>query len=134
MDLKFTYNKIAEDWFKDHDQDTWWQPGTDKFLSFLSKDDSILDIGCGAGQKTRYIHKLGYKIIGLDFSEKMIEVAKRQAPDITFGVADIYEIDKYPQTFDAVFVQAVLLHIPKSRIVEVINKMLSVLNKGGIYL
>ena len=39
MDLRSTYNKIAEDWFKDHHQDTWWQEGTEKFLEALGGTD-----------------------------------------------------------------------------------------------
>ena len=35
MDLKSTYNKIAENWDKDHKKDTWWISGTDKFISLL---------------------------------------------------------------------------------------------------
>ena len=27
MNLKETYNKIAEDWFKDHKSDNWWIEG-----------------------------------------------------------------------------------------------------------
>ncbi|MFZ3020015.1 MAG: class I SAM-dependent methyltransferase [Minisyncoccia bacterium] len=132
MDLKSTYNKIAEDWFRDHDADTWWYSGTDKFLSLLPKDATILDIGCGAGQKTRYISKKGYKVIGADFSEKMIEIAQKQAPEINFEVLDIYEIDKFHKTFDAIFAQAVLLHIPKARVEEVLLKIKSRLNQNGL--
>jgi hypothetical protein len=29
MDLKSTYNKIAEDWHKNHQQDDWWVEGID---------------------------------------------------------------------------------------------------------
>jgi len=57
MDLKTTYNKIAKDWHKDHHADTWWVLGTDKFLSFLADDASILDVGCGAGHKSEYFIK-----------------------------------------------------------------------------
>ncbi len=55
MDLKSTYNRIAEDWIKDHDRDTWWYEGTDKFLSLLPKGANILDVGCAGGIKSRYL-------------------------------------------------------------------------------
>lgn len=44
MDLKATYNKIAEDWQNDHTTDDWWVSGVDKFISFLEKGDKVLDI------------------------------------------------------------------------------------------
>ncbi len=132
MDLKATYNKIAEDWFKDHHGDTWWQEGTEKFLTELPKNASILDVGCGAGVKSRYLTNKGFKVTGIDFSEKMIEIAKRESPEIPFEVVDVYEIDKYPKTFDGVFAQAVLLHIPKEKIRSVLAKLKGKIKPNGL--
>lgn len=132
MSLKDTYNKIAEDWAKDHSNDTWWQEGTDQFLSFLPPHATILDVGCGAGVKSRYLTKKGFKVIGVDFSENMIEIAKRESPNIQFDVVDVYEIDKYPHTFDGIFAQAVLLHIPKNKIREVLAKLKEKINPEGL--
>lgn len=132
MDLRDTYNKIAEDWVKDHNQDTWWQEGTDYFLSQLPGGSKVLDVGCGGGVKTKYIFSKGYKVLGIDFSENMIEIAKRENPGVDFSVVDMYNIDTLPNMFDAIFVQAALLHIPKSRVVEVLTKMKNRLNSGGL--
>jgi len=132
MDLKSTYNKIAEDWFKDHNSDTWWQDGANTFLKLLPEGGSVLDVGCGAGIKSRYLAEKGYKVIGIDFSEKMIEIAKRELPDLNFEVVDVYELDKYPKTFDGIFAHAVLLHIPKNKVMDVLKKMKSRLNSGGL--
>ncbi len=132
MDLKATYNKIAEDWSKDHHDDTWWREGTDGFVSELSKGATILDVGCGAGLKSRYLLKKGLKVTGIDFSEKMIEIARRESPEIPFDVVDVYEIDNYPKVFDAVFAQAVLLHIPKNRVREVLLKLKEKINPNGL--
>lgn len=132
MDLKATYNKIADDWFKDHHDDTWWQEGTDKFLALLPKNASILDVGCGAGVKSRYLTQKGFEVTGIDFSEKMIEIARRESPDIAFNVVDIYDIDTYPKTFDSIFAQASLLHIRKDRIREVLAKLKDKINPKGL--
>ncbi len=132
MDLKETYNNIAEDWVKDHNSDTWWQEGTDHFISLLPKEATILDLGCGAGIKTRYLSEKGYEAEGVDFSEKMIEIAKHENPKISFHVLDIYELEKINKTYDAVFAQAVLLHIEKAKIVEVLTKIKNILNPHGL--
>ena len=132
MNLKDTYNKIAEDWVKDHDIDVWWQEGTDYFLSLLPKGATILDVGCGGGIKTRYLAEHGYEATGIDFSEKMIEIAKRENPVLDFRVVDMYDLDTLPDMFDAIFVQAALLHIPKARVMEVLLKMKTRLNAGGL--
>lgn len=132
MELKETYNKIAEDWVKDHNSDAWWIEGTDYFLSQLSKGSKILDVGCGGGIKTKYISEKGYKVIGIDFSDKMIEIAKRENPELDFEVFDMFNINTIGQKFDGIFAQASLLHIPKDRAFEILEKMKNVLNNGGL--
>lgn len=132
MNLKETYNKIAEDWVLDHNDDDWWQAGTDYFLSLLPKGASVLDVGCGGGIKTQYISAKGHDVTGIDFSEKMIEIAQRENPRVEFAVVDMYDIDKISETFDGIFAQAALLHIPKTRALEVLTKMKNKLNKDGL--
>ena len=131
MNLKSTYNKIAPDWAKSHAAYTWWVEGTDKFCSLLEPRASVLDVGCGFGFKTDYIASKGFRASGIDFSESMIALAKKKYPKLDFAVFDIYDLDKYGKTFDAVFAQAVLLHIPKARVFEALQKMKSRLNEGG---
>jgi len=45
------------------------------------KGRNAVDFGCGAGRSTRFISKLGFKIIGIDKSPNMIEVAKAVDPE-----------------------------------------------------
>ncbi len=131
MDLKSTYNKIAEDWFKDHHKDTWWIEGTDKFCSLLPDQGTILDVGCGAGVNSKYFAQKCFKVTGVDFSENFIKIAKRESPEIEFEVMDIYDLDKNNRTFDGVYAKASLLHIPKKDITDVIDKLKNKLNPGG---
>lgn len=132
MNLKETYNKIAKDWVQDHNRDDWWQEGADVFFDMLPTEAHVLDIGCGGGIKTKYIHDKGYLVSGIDFSENMIAIAQKNLPWLDFEVVDIYEIDKYNKTFDGIFAQAVLLHIEKKRILEVLEKLKLKLNPGGL--
>lgn len=130
--LKETYNRIAKDWNNDHTGDKWWLEGVDAFLSLLPKGSSILDVGCGGGYKTNYMIEKGFKAEGIDFSEGMIRDAKTKFTNINFEVFDIYDFDQYTKKFDAIFCQAVLLHIPRKKIVEVLKKMKSKINDGGL--
>jgi SAM-dependent methyltransferase len=55
---------------------------------------SALDIGCGTGKHAVELAKLGYKVVGIDSSEKMIELANRnmskQVPELNL---DFYLTD-----------------------------------------
>ena len=46
----------------------------------------VLDAGCGTGYLSRQLHERGAIAIGIDFSEKMIEIARANAPLIDFRV------------------------------------------------
>ncbi|HEV8601031.1 MAG TPA: class I SAM-dependent methyltransferase [Patescibacteria group bacterium] len=130
MDLKATYNKIARDWFNDHKESDWWSESALKFLNYLSKGDKILDVGCGGGLKSKYLGKLGFKVVGIDFSEEMIKIAKEHYPEGEFYVKDIKKpIDL--GSFDAIFAQAVLLHIPKNEVIKVLENLMNILKPAG---
>jgi trans-aconitate methyltransferase len=131
-DVKATYNAIAEQWSQDHSKDVWWHKGADAFASMLKPGAKVLDMGCGVGWATNYLAGHGLNVQGLDFSDGMIAIAKRQFPALQFGIQDIYEADKIAERFDAIYLQAVLLHIPKNRVQEVLAKLASLLNPGGL--
>src|SRR3989344_2889489 len=132
-DLRSTYNRIAEDWFRDHQDDDWWINGTNKFISFLKPRGLVLDVGCGAGIKSRYLINKGLKVVGIDLSDKMIEIAKREVSEAEFQVADISEPLKFREGFDGIFAQAVLLHIPKKEVRQVLNNLIGTLKQGGYF-
>lgn len=129
--LKDTYNRIAEEWHQDHQSDDWWQEGTDQFISYLKDSASVLDVGCGGGTKSKYLASKGLKVLGIDFSENMINIASREVPDAKFLVKDINDIDSLDESFDGIFMQAILLHIPKKDVGEVLHKAVTKLNPGG---
>lgn len=131
MDLKQTYNRIAEDWHQDHQADDWWVKGTDKFISFLKPGNLVLDVGCAGGIKSKHFLKNGLQVVGIDFSEKMIEIAQRELPGEKFLVLDLKDVDKLEYLFDGIFMQAVLLHIPKKEVADDLRKVTEKLKKGG---
>lgn len=135
MDLKSTYNKIADDWHDDHKNENYWLGATDKFISFLKPGGLILDVGCGPGLKTKYFIEKGFKVVGVDFSEKMIEIAKKEAPQGKFFVLDVKNVTDLKESFDGIYAHAVLLHIQKKEIENVLRDLTDNLKyKGYIYI
>lgn len=132
MDLKETYNTIAEEWHKDHQGDDWWKAGTDNFISLLPPKSKVLDVGCGSGVKSGYFLAKGFKVTGIDFAEKLIEIAKRENPTGEFRVMDMREAAKLGATYSAVFAQASLLHIPKADFADVLRTLIGLLSKNGL--
>lgn len=133
MTLQETYNRIAEEWHKDHQTDDWWVEGTNAFVSFLKPGDAVLDIGCGGGTKSKYLLGKGLRVTGVDFSENMIAIARREIPGATFAVMDMRAIATLPDMFNGMFAQASLLHIPKHEAGDVIKNASTRLAPGGYF-
>lgn len=68
------------------------------YKTVREKMGTVLDIGFGTGILTQKLYDDGYKITGLDFSERMIEIAQEKMPeanliqyDFTEGLPKILE-------------------------------------------
>ncbi len=131
MNLKETYNKIAKDWYNEVRASHWWEDGLSTFASFFNQNDTILDIGCGPGISAKYFIEKGLNVVGIDFSEKMIEIAKSKVPQGTFFVMDLKNINTIQNVFDGIYLQNVLLHIPKKEVGAVLKEIVKKLKNGG---
>ena len=67
-------------------------PGT-YYLAFRDLPDILsrhvvrgraLDFGCGAGRSTRFLKRLGFEVVGVDVSERMVELARSADPGGTY--------------------------------------------------
>ena len=130
--LRATYDRIAADWARDHQGDTWWRDCTAKFASLLPDHARVLDAGCGSGQKARFFQDHGFHVVGIDFSEKLLEIARQTATASDFRLLDLRDIRTLSEEFEGVFAQASLLHIPKTETVSVIEGMVSRLVPRGL--
>lgn len=132
MTLQETYNRIAKDWHRDHQADDWWVEGTEKFIQLLPENAAVLDAGCAGGVKSRFLAARGLRVIGVDFSEQFIEIARREVPEGRFFIWDLRQIDEFPECFDGILLQAVLLHFPKAEVPDILRKLADRLEAGGL--
>ena len=130
---KDTYNHIAKDWHEDHKNDDWWIAGAEEFASHMKPNGTILDVGCAGGFKSKYFIDKSFKVVGIDIAEEFIKIAEEEVPEGEFHVLQMEKVTELNQTFDGVLAQASLLHIEKKEAFNVIDKLASVLNSGGVF-
>lgn len=106
-----------------------------KFIARLPSSSKIIDIGCGPGRDAKVFSGFGLEVIGVDFSAKMIELARQNASNCSFHVMDIEKLAFDPEFFHGVWANCALLHVSKQNIPSVLDKMHKILKpKGVLYL
>ena len=74
----------------------------DAFTSKIPEGGRILDLGCGAGEPiSAYFIQQGYQVIGTDFSEAMLSIAKDRFPENDWFLADMRSLS-LDQSFDGI--------------------------------
>ncbi len=94
--------------------------------------DRVLDSGCASGRFYEVLENKRVDFYGIDFSEKLIGIAKEKYPKANFRVADARSAPFPPDYFDKVYSISVLHNIPSGEFrLEYLREMRRVLKPGG---
>jgi ubiquinone/menaquinone biosynthesis C-methylase UbiE len=116
--VKLYYDRRAPEY------DDWWlgqglyadrdRPGWDDELRALEQAVAALppcrtlDVACGTGFLTRHLRG---QVVGIDQSERMLAVAREQAPHVSFVQGDGLELPFEDGSFDRVFTSYFYCHL-----------------------
>jgi SAM-dependent methyltransferase len=53
----------------------------------------VVDLGCGSGLWARELVDAGYRVLGIDISEAMIELSRNRVPEAEFRVGSLFEVE-----------------------------------------
>ena len=78
----------------------WSRYVTGLLAEYGITDGLVLDLGCGTGKMTRLLADAGYDMIGVDYSEEMLEIARERQDeqnrdDILYLMQDMREFELY---------------------------------------
>jgi|SRR3989338_6877246 len=102
------------------------------FISLLNRGNRVLDLGCGSGRDSKIFADKGFKVTGVDLSSKMIKKARKEIKNAEFKVVDIEALKFGKNSFDGIWANASLLHIPKRKLDSVIETLSGILKNDGI--
>ena len=124
------YNAIAED-FSSSRYSIW--PELNIFGAYIENGNRVLDLGCGNGRLVELFKDKNIDYLGIDNSEKLIEIAKTKYPNARFQSVDALKLPFPDNYFDKIFSIAVLHHIPSSELRhQFIQEAIRVLRPGGV--
>ena len=101
---------------------------TDFLKSSLPSNANILDVGCGNGVISRHLGRFGFRVTGIDVSEKAIDKAKslNQFSNVKFMRKSAEDLIAEGIKYDAIICSEVLEHLSDpDTLLEVLNKSLS---------
>lgn len=100
----------------------------------LPSGSRVLDLGCGTGVPTaRQLVDAGHDVVGIDISEEMIRIARREVPGADFRVLDIADLESEDLgTFDGVAAFFSLLMLPRDEIPVALRMVHRLLRPGGL--
>lgn len=63
------------------------------FAELVEGDGPVADLGCGPGRTTARLAALGLPMFGVDLSESMLAIARRENPGLRFEQGSMLELD-----------------------------------------
>jgi ubiquinone/menaquinone biosynthesis C-methylase UbiE len=130
------YNLAAEKYYRlfydELDKKEFDRNILDEFSSCFDKNSIVCDAGCGpCGYLDSYISGKGINVIGIDISDKCIDIAKRNNPNIKFERSDFSNLKYNDCYFDGIISYYSIIDTPKAFIPDVLIEFKRVLKKGG---
>ncbi len=95
------------------------------------KGKRLLDVGCGAAVHIKKYLSKGAVCYGMDISEAMIEMAKKNCPDVEFKVGSMKTLPYKNSFFDIVTASLSIDYIKNQ--IPVFKEIARVLKKGGLF-
>ncbi len=127
------YDRIAEEWHADRRAFTA-EKYVDVLAGRLEPGARVLDLGCGTGEPVaRHLVERGFRVVCVDESAAMLEIARRALPGAEFIRADMCELELDEQ-FAAAVAWDSLFHVERGRHLSVFRKLSSLLSPGGLLL
>lgn len=119
--------KIANEW----NENSVMMPNIKEFIDILPDNPKVLDLGCGSGYESLRLSSLGADVVGLDYSEESIRIARERCPAIQFIVQDFRYLNTSIGSFDGIFACASLIHNEKKELPIIFEGLRKILKPNG---
>lgn len=104
----------------------------DSFAARLPRGGLVCDAGCGpSGHIGRYLADRGLTVVGVDISERCVEMARALNPGMKFAREDMLDLGFPAGTFDGVIAYYSIIHTPKAAIGRFFREFHRVLKPDG---
>ncbi len=134
-------HEVYDTWYLEHAKHNFEAPDfVRKYFSFyekvlqLTKNDRILDAGCGIGSYTREFARRGYQVVGMDKSPNFLSEAQKitqsEELEIEYVLGNYNEM-AYEQPFSVIFFEGSFFYASKAGLVSLLQQIHNKLTPDG---
>ncbi|MGA3599572.1 class I SAM-dependent methyltransferase [Lysinibacillus agricola] len=113
----------------------------ENLVSYLEKKmiqpSKVLELGCGAGRNAIYLAKQGCSVVGVDVSDRALQLAQERVDEANINVeligSNIFELDLQEESFDFIYDSGCFHHIAPHRRVTYIELIHTLLKPNGYF-
>lgn len=133
-------HEVYDSWYLEHARHNFETiEFTEKHFPFyekvlLSKNDKILEAGCGIGSYSREFARHGYHVVGMDLSPNFLaeaqNITQRENLEIEFILGDYNEM-RFEEKFSVIFFEGSFFYRSKEGLVSLLNRIHKALTPNG---
>lgn len=137
-DIRKQYNNFAQDFSINHDiGENSNNLNRLEFYQFINTINPVeypklLDLCCGDGYDANNYQEKGFQVSAIDASDGLIEIAKKNYPNIDFKVSFAEDVPYEDNSFDAVVSKYSIMTSPDMN--PTFNEVCRVLKSGGYFI
>lgn len=106
----------------------------DELVTRVPSGALVLDAGCGAGVPVARKLQEHFRVIGVDFSQGQLALARRLVPEVTLVCQDLTNLGFANNVFDAICSYYAIIHIPREEHEPLLGRFHDLLKPGGLAL
>jgi SAM-dependent methyltransferase len=137
-DTRVFYDAIAEDYAARFENELAARPVERAILGVFAElvrgRGTVADLGCGPGRTTAHLTSLGVDVHGLDLSESMLAIARRENPGLRFERGSMLDLDLPDGSLAGALSWYSSIHTPVDRLPDLFAEFHRVLAPGGLLL
>jgi len=102
-------------------------------IDYTEEGDKVLDSGCASGRLCGVLKEKKVDYFGVDISERLIEIAKKNYPEGNFQIANTLNLPFADNFFDKIYSVSVIHNIPSRDFqLQYLKESKRVLKSGGL--
>ena len=133
--IRTCYDTVARDYAERYAGELAYKPLDRELLGRFAAEvgghGEVCDLGCGPGQTTAYLHRLGVHVCGLDLSAELLKEAVRLHPEVRFEQGNMLALPRADGTVSGAVAFYAIVHFSPRQLRQAVTEFHRVLRPGG---